>query len=175
MYRPPSFENRRRRFLALPTALLAALLLDACGGGKAPSIKIEAPEPPPQTRLVMEVSASPKLNLNTDGTAAPLVVRIYELSGDGQFLGSGFFPLFENDSSTLGPDLIAREEIRVVPGETRTIEKTLNPATTTLGVLGAYRSTDQRRWRATVPVVPQTVNRLRLDLGPRELALTPEP
>jgi type VI secretion system protein VasD len=155
--------------------MLLIALLGACGGGDAPVIKIEAPVPPPPTRLVIAASASTGLNINTDGSAAPLLVRIYELADSGQFLGSGFFPLYEDDRAVLAADLIARDEIRFSPGETRIIEKTLKPATTTLGVLAAYRSTEQRRWRATAPIRPESVNRFRLELGPRELTLIPEP
>jgi type VI secretion system protein VasD len=168
-------RRRRRTALHLVSVALVAIVLGACGGGAAPPVKIETPEPPPTTRLVLTVTASSSLNVNTDGSAAPLVVRIYELADGGRFFGTGFFPLYEDDSSVLGGDLIARDEIRFAPGETRTIEKTLRPTTTTLGVLGAYRSTEQRRWRATAPMLPETVNRFRLELGPRELTLTPEP
>jgi type VI secretion system protein VasD len=115
------------------------------------------------------------LNINTDGSAAPLLVRIYELADSGRFLGSGFFPLYEDDRAVLAADLIGRDEIRFVPGETRIIEKTLKPTTTTVAVLAAYRSTEQRRWRATAPIRPEAVNRFRLELGSRELTLIPEP
>jgi type VI secretion system protein VasD len=165
-------------FVILLVAFVTASFLTACGGKRLAKMdvpKFEIPKPPPPTLLVMEATASSRLNLNTDGSAAPLVVRIYELSDAGRFLGSGFFPLYKDDRGALSSDLIARDEIRFVPGETRIIEKTLNPATTTLGVLGAYRSTEQARWRVTVPVIPETTNRLVLDVGARELALTPQP
>jgi len=157
-----------------PALLALAMLLGGCGGN-VPMPKIDLPKPPPPTRLVMEVNASRQLNINTDGTAAPLLVRIYELRDGGQFMGSGFFPLYENDRGTLGADLVGRDEIFFKPGETRVIEKTLSPTTTTIGVMGAYRSTDERRWRATAPILPEKVNRFRLDLGSRELALSPQP
>jgi len=175
MQRPHPFAARPRRLLRLLLPALAAVVLAACGGGKAPPVKIDVPEPPPPTRLVIDASASARLNANASGSPAPLVVRIYELADGGRFLGSGFFPLYESERATLAEDLLARDEIRFAPGESRTIEKTLNPGTTTLGVLAAYRSTEQRRWRATAPIVPETVNRFTLDLGPRELTLTPAP
>lgn len=167
------------RFVAPRTALvlpaLLAVLLSACGS-KAPSIEvpsIDLPQPPPPTLLELDISASARLNQSPDGIAAPLLVRVYELSDSGRFLGSSFFPLYEDDSATLSADLIARDELRLGPGDTRTLRKTLNPATAMIGVLAAYRSTEGRRWREVLAVAPEVTNAMRLELGPRELKLTP--
>ncbi len=168
----PAARARWSRVAA--TALLLVLALAGCGGGKVPEIKIPEPEPPPPpTRLVLDIQASSRLNPNPNGNPAPLVVRIYELAETGRFTGTGFHPLYQDDRSALGGDMLGREELRLRPGAQQTLEKTLNPTTSAIGVLAAYRSLDGIRWRAVVPVIAETDNRLTLTLGASALKLAP--
>jgi len=183
-YTPPSATASRRRrqrrrvisvsLLLGPTILLLLVALSGCGGVKMPDVKIPEPEPPPPpTRLILEIKASSGLNPNPNGNAAPLVVRIYELANTGRFTSTGFQSLYQDDRSTLGSDMVGRNELLLRPGARQTVEKTLNPGVSAIGVLGAYRNLDGVRWRATIPIVPETDNRLTLTLGARELTLAP--
>lgn len=183
--RPPRLPSLPSRFVphagagfigALPrvAVLLLALALIGCGGAKIPEIKIPEPEPPPPpTRLLLDINASARLNPNANGTPSPLVVRIYELTDTGSFTRTGFHPLYQDDRAALGSEMVGREELLMRPGGQQTLEKTLGPNTASIGVLAAYRNLDGVRWRATVPVIPETDNRLTLTLGPRELRLAP--
>lgn len=167
------------RALSVPRRLLlAGLVLAVLAGCGKKVVQVDLPKPappPPPTRLVLEVTASPRMNPGADGQSAPLLVRLYELAADGRFMDADLFKLLETDTSVLGTDLLARDAAHFIPGEGRQIDKTLNPATRTLGVVAAYRVTDGVRWRATVPILPAVVNTLHLELGPRELKLAPLP
>jgi type VI secretion system protein VasD len=161
-------------WLGFVVLMTVVALAGGCGGAKMPEIKIPEPEPPPPpTRLVLDISASSRLNPNPNGNPAPLVVRIYELAETGRFTGTGFHPLYQDDRGALGSDMVGREELRLRPGARQTLEKTLNPGTGAIGVLAAYRNLDGVRWRATVPVLPETDNRLTLTLNAGELNLAP--
>jgi type VI secretion system protein VasD len=154
--------------------LLLAGLLAGCGGGSS-SVQAPAETGPPApvpTTLVLDIETSPQLNLNTDGTAAPLLVRIYELADSGRFANSGFFQLLDDDGAVLGTDLMGRDEIRFTPGETRIIPMDLGKKTTAVGIFAAYRSTDGQRWRDTIDIIQEMDHRANLMLGARELTLT---
>jgi len=156
------------------TILLLIVALSGCGTPKMPEIKIPEPEPPPPpTRLILQVNASSGLNPNPNGSPAPLVVRIYDLAETGRFTSTSFDSLYGDDRSALGAEMAGRDELRLRPGARQTVEKTLNPGVSAIGVLGAYRNLDGVRWRATAPIVPETDNRLTLTLGARELTLAP--
>jgi len=158
----------------LGLALSGLFGLGGCGG-KLPPLALPKlpPPPPPPTELVLDVHAARGMNPTAAGQGAPLLVRIYELSAKGRFMEADLSRLLADDRSELAADLLAREEARFVPGEQRRIETTLNPGTRELGVLAAYRNTDGITWRTVLPTKAETVNRVRLDLGPRELKLAP--
>lgn len=153
---------------------LALLVLSGCGGKG--DVKVEAfkpPPPPPPTELYIEVTASPRLNSGTGGKAAPLLVRFYELADTGRFLAGDYFKLISDDRSTLAADLVGMEEARFLPGQKRSIKKTVNPGTRYLGVLAAYQVTDGVLWRAVAPIASETLNTFLCELGARELKLAP--
>lgn len=60
--------------------------------------------------------------------------------------------LYQADQSTLGQELIAREEMTLLPGETKPYSRTLAPQTRFLGVLAIYRDLERSTWRVSVPV-----------------------
>lgn len=136
-------------FLFLATSLV---LLAGCAG---------KPEKPPP-KLIIEISASEDLNPDPDGQPVPVVLRIYQLKQPGGFMGADFYSLFDKETAVLGPDLVAREEITLRPSQLLHIQRPLDPATSAVGVLAAYRAIDQSRWRAALPLTPGVNNRIRI-------------
>lgn len=153
---------------AVWTAAVMALLLSAC----APEIKLPEPEaPPPPTKLHLRLSADKPLNPNTDGSSAPLMVRIYELKSSGPFTGADYFALLDRDGEALGDSLLGREELRFTGGSVQSIGKELNPETRFVGIMGAYRKIDRVRWRAVVEIYKNRTNTYGVRLGKRELSI----
>jgi type VI secretion system protein VasD len=127
------------------------VLLAGLGGvllGCAPAIKIAQPKP---VQLHIVVTADPHVNPDRLGRASPVVMRLYQLSGDGEFLAADFFPLYDNEAAALPRSLLFREERQVGPGETQTLDVELKQEARFIGVMAAYRSVEQIVWRAIVP------------------------
>lgn len=146
---------------ALSCLLVAGTLtlLTACGG---PPPKEEKPPPVLRVTLLAETDA----NRGPGGQALPVVVRLYELKAHGAFGGADFFSVYERESETLGGELIAREELTLVPGQTRKIQRPMDPQTRYLGVLGAFRDIDRANWRSMVPIPADQDVSVEVAVGP---------
>ncbi|WP_295453227.1 type VI secretion system lipoprotein TssJ [uncultured Thiodictyon sp.] len=134
--------------------------------GKAPPVAPPAApkgDKPPQLHL--QVLAAPDANRGPGKRGLPIVVRIYQLKVEGGFASADFFSLYDKESATLGADLIAREEVRLVPGQRRSLVQPLNPAATHLGVVGAFRDIDRADWRALEVLKPGQDNTVQIDVG----------
>jgi type VI secretion system protein VasD len=135
------------------------LLLSACGSKPKPG---EPPAPPSTGGLFKpsiasvggDMVAAADLNPSGTGRPSPLPLRIFELKAATAFNKADFLPLYQTELQALGDELLNREEVVLAPGETRTMQKVLNPETRFIGVFGAYRSFERATWRAIAPVQP---------------------
>ena len=125
---------------------------------------------PPYTEL--DIKASSDANPNIQGQASPVVVRVYELGAKDIFQNSGFFPLFSQDKGVLGPDLLKKSEFELRPTESKTIHRTLEPATRYLGIVVAYRDIGNANWRAVIPVDPDGHDTYSVDVNRLSLAIS---
>ena len=136
------------RLITSVTAVAFALVLVACASG----------DPKPREPLRLDVTVNAAATVNPDGhkRAAPIIVRIYELKTDGTFNSADFFTLQDKDKTVLADDLVKRDQFQLRPGEHVTITRAADPATTTLGILAAYRDLPNSVWRAVyaLPVTP---------------------
>ncbi len=131
-------------------ALGLACLLSGCGG---------APKLAPPTVVNVSIKAGPDLNPGTDGAANPTVLRVYQLGSSSGLANAEFFPVYNADASTLGTDLIRRDDVPLNPGGTKTM--TLNPGDQVhaLGFFAGLRDFQAETWRATDDIPPhQTTN-----------------
>ncbi len=146
----------------LPGALAVALtlIMAACGG---------PPPPPPPTMFELTLVASPDLN-----QGFPVEVRVYQLGSPAAFSEADFFQIYDADQATLGPDLLAREDFTINPGDTLpTLVREMKPGAGFIGVLVAYRDPDRSSWRATVAAPPNETTTLTGALGANSVVLTP--
>ena len=118
------------------------------------------PKPPPPTVVELTLTATPDVNPTPSGQGAPiqgapLVVRVYQLGSTSAFTGAEFFPLFNQDQATLGTDLVKRDELTLVPGQTKTLTLTPTEPVKAVGVFAAYRDFQHATWRAApIPAAP---------------------
>jgi type VI secretion system protein VasD len=138
----------------------AALAILASCGGQPP--KEEKPPPVLRVSLAAETDA----NRGPGGRALPIVVRLYELKAQGAFNGADFFSLYGREAEALGGELIAREELTLAPGQTSKMQKTLDPQTRYLGILGAFRDIDKAAWRSLVPIPEGKDMNVEVAVGP---------
>lgn len=124
-----------------------ALLLAACA----------APQPTtPKEQIKLDLAVSAGLTVNPDDKdrASPVLVRVYELKTESTFQGADYFSLDKNDKTVLAQDMLARDEFVLRPGESRDIERKLNPETTALGILVGYRDLGKATWRSVYKLPP---------------------
>ncbi len=133
-----------------------------------PPPKVEIPPPPPPPKPVLKVPARQLqlaiqavegLNPDALNRPSPVVVRVYLLRAEIAFGAADFFSLYERDAATLGPDLLAREELQLRPGRTVAISRDFPPEARFLGVLVAFRNVEKSTWRvlSSLPGAPAPV------------------
>lgn len=131
-------------------AVVLVALWSGCAG---------APKP---ARVDGSIVAAAALNPSVSGRPSPLLLRVYELRSAASFNQADFMALYQTDQAALGPDLVAREEIMLRPGETRLFARALAPDTRFIGVVAAYRDLERSVWRAIVPVQGGKAHQLRV-------------
>ena len=152
----------------LGALLLAALALAACKS---------APPPPAPTIVRISVNALDGANPDHAGRPSPVVVRVYELKTTAAFDSADFFTLYGKEQATLGGDLNAKNEFMLKPGDSRSVEQTVQPGTKFVAVVAAYRDIERSRWRASAPVPPNqtTLMTVRIDAADVSIAAQPAP
>lgn len=122
-----------------------ALALTAC---------TTTPAQPEQMKLDLAIEAKNTLNPDDKGRASPVLVRLYELKTASIFENADYYALESTDRTMLVPDLLARDEFILRPGEFRDIERKLNPDTQVLGLLVGYRDLGKATWRTVYKLPP---------------------
>ncbi|UDM51910.1 type VI secretion system lipoprotein TssJ [Cupriavidus sp. MP-37] len=115
-----------------------------------------APAQREQMKLDLAVTAKDTVNPDDKGRPSPVLVRIYELKTDSAFENADYYSLEKSDKTLLTQDLLARDEFILRPGESRDIERKLNPDTQAIGILVGYRELGKATWRSVyqLPTAP---------------------
>lgn len=151
------------------THLLSFVALNIILLGCASEPPVEPPPPP--TIVNLEIVASDNLNADSNGNGAPVMMRIYELSGASNFNATDFFALFNDDSAALGADLERKQDFLLKPGETKKLSIKPDEEVTSLGFFAAFRQLDTARWRAIVPVQPHQTQSYLVKLVDNQLTV----
>lgn len=110
----------------------------------------------------VEVTADKAVNPDTRKRPSPIVVKFYELRGDGAFTSADFFSLQGKPEAALGQDFIAVEQLTLQPGETRNLDRPGGLDIRVLGIVAEYRALESSRWRQTVPMPqPKQLNPIK--------------
>jgi type VI secretion system protein VasD len=130
---------------------------------------------PREPALQLSVIAEPTLNPEGSGAASPVVLRVYQLRARDAFDRAMFFELYEHESAVLGSAMLSQTVLTVRPGERLNIERPLDPATSAVAVIAAYRRIDEATWRAVVDLKESRSRVLIAKLGASTLSLTADP
>ncbi|MFL9866928.1 type VI secretion system lipoprotein TssJ [Paraburkholderia fungorum] len=165
----PRCVDPMRRLLVLGAASLVAgcgMLdkLPLIGKAKPPPAPPPAPAAPPPQLINVTLKAAAELNPDVTGRPSPVAVRLYQLKSASKFANADFFALFDHDSALLGADLLAREDLQVEPGASRTVVLERARDVRQIAVLAAYRDVDSASWRAFVDVWPADVKQVEVRL-----------
>ena len=138
------------------------ILLSAAGGAAAGTLRPRRPSRPPVLTLTMVGSADQ--NPDPGGKAAPVAVKVYQLTATAKFSSSDWTALTEQEPQTLGLEEAApSQQFVVAPGETQTQTIELKMGVPNIGVVVLFRDIDHAQWRAMAPAA---------DSGPTKLTLT---
>ncbi|RDK02446.1 type VI secretion system lipoprotein TssJ [Paraburkholderia lacunae] len=165
----PTRTDDMRRLLVLGAA---SSLLAGCGmldklpliGKAKPPPPPPAPAAPPPQLIDVTLKAAAELNPDVTGRPSPLAVRLYQLKSASKFSNADFFALFDHDNALLGADLLAREDLQIEPGASRTVVLERAREVRQVAVLAAYREVDSASWRAVVDVWAADVKRVEVRL-----------
>jgi type VI secretion system protein VasD len=94
------------------------------------------------------LTAASDSNPTVDGQGAPVAVRVYQLASKSRFEGAEFYNLFNGDAAALGPDVIAKDELILVPGTTKSLKLMPTDAVHAIGIFAAFRDFSHASWRA---------------------------
>lgn len=154
---------RPRRWSILKLVFAGSLLfLAGCAG---------APKPPPPTVIQLSLAVGSDANPDSRGRASPVIVRLFELKSRAAFDSADFFSLYEKDQSTLGSEMVAREEFQLKPMEMRQIERTLQPDTRHIGVVAAFRDLERAIWRSATVVPLNKTSAVQLRIEGRSITI----
>ncbi|HFD87257.1 MAG TPA: type VI secretion system lipoprotein TssJ, partial [Gammaproteobacteria bacterium] len=112
-----------------------------------------------------------EVNPSISGRPSPVVVRLYELKSLAAFNAADFFTLYQNDSATLGGDLVKREEYVLRPGGQKIYSHEVPGETQYLAVIAAFRDIDQAVWKGSLPVPANRTTNITVHLNRVGLAL----
>lgn len=123
------------------------------------------------TKVDATISASHEINPDTSQRPSPVVLRIYELTSDTTFNSADFFQLYDEESSTLGDELVSRQELDITPGEEKELVFKPQQNTRFLGVVAAFRNIDKATWRTTFALHLNATNHLTIQIDEQSISL----
>lgn len=144
----------------LGVMLLAAFLLNGCAWLMSDVTKVD-----------MRIVAGGDVNLDDNGRPSPVVVRLLELKAPTTFQSADFFALYQDEKQTLGGDWVAREEFEFKPGDVQDLRFALQPDSSFVAVLAAYRQLDKVNWRLVLPIKLKEKNQLTVLLNSRGIEM----
>lgn len=162
----PTPLSRRSSLRLLGAGALPAAL---AGCGVVGTLTRPQATPTAVPQAVFEIEADATLNPDSLGTPKPVLLRLYELRAAASFERASFLDLQDKDETQLGQDFVRRQELLVVPGERRRIERQGDAEVSAFGWFAAYRDLERSTWRAVVGS-PNSVEMRRrwFGLGPTE-------
>ncbi|KXV04325.1 hypothetical protein CR51_13785 [Caballeronia megalochromosomata] len=125
------------------------------------------------TVLKLTVRASPTMNRDASGHPMPVAMRLYELKSPGTIDAADFFTLQTKEQAALGADLNTRHDYMVRPGDSFTLEQTLQPDTHYVAFVAAYREVERSRWRAVHPVPLHKTTKLGVRVDDLDVTIGP--
>lgn len=147
-----------RKYMLIPLMLLAVVCLTGCG----------------KQRVDLNVASQPNVNPDSSGRPSPVHVKVFELRNDLAFKQADFGALFANPISALGADLIAADDLVLIPGEARKISYKPNLETRYIGMLAGFRQMDRATWRMSKPIAPEDRTLIALELNDTTILILPD-
>lgn len=153
------------------------LCLTGCGllgDDLPPPTEIEIRPAPAEASIDFLAVASPLVNPSPGGVPSPIVLRLYQLSGETAFANASFRQLWEEDAAALGETLLGKTEMYLTPGGIERIRANLIEGTVIVAVVAGFRNFEDAKWRAMVPLQGERRFQLKADLKTLSVDLGPQ-
>ena len=157
---PPRYDRREIVF----GVVMAGIILAGCATEKSAKT----------TPIHFVVEADQLVNPNESGDPSPVVVRIYELKATSTFNQAQFFDLLDNDAKVLGPDLVAKRELELKPGDRADFKRDTPVETRYVGVMAGFRTGDSSQWRKTADIEPERNNSIIVKVAASAISIEKE-
>jgi type VI secretion system protein VasD len=139
-----------RSAITVALGLLAAGWLNGCK---------HAPPPPPAApkpkSVAVSIACAPDTNPNDEGRPSPVVVHLYVLKDAAALQRASFDQLTLHADTTLAASLLAQEQREVRPGETQSLQLTIDPSANFVGVVAEFSHALGATWKAVTPPQPK--------------------
>jgi type VI secretion system protein VasD len=130
------------------------------------------PPPPPPTVVKLSITTTADANPNSAGQGAPVIIRVYQLGSSAGFAKAEVFPLLNQDTATLGTDVVKKDEFLLPPGTTKTLTLTPAPTVKAIGVFAAYRDFGKVTWRGSADVAEHKTTDVTVKADATGIAVT---
>lgn len=118
----------------------------------------------------LEMHLTGQADMNNGGNAA--VVRVYQLSGDTNFLNTPLASFWRDDAQALGNEMVTPpQEVLLYPNQTKMLELELVEATQYVGMAADLRSPEREAWRALYPVDELEGNTVQVSVAANQLQI----
>jgi type VI secretion system protein VasD len=119
---------------------VALLLNTACIGMRKP-IKIR-------------VSSKEHLNLTDNQKSLPVLLKVYQLSDETEFMQASFEDLWKRDEKTLGKSFQHKHEYTIYPDKVERFSFNKKVETQYIGFFATFRKPSRESWKKIVKVPP---------------------
>jgi type VI secretion system protein VasD len=128
----------------------------ATGCGVVQSIRdgtFSTPSAPRAKAIPVTLAAQPSINPDPEGRPLSVVVRFYKLRDVKQFAELTYVQLQRDGRKLLKEDLVATNDVSLMPGATTRVTEVINEGTQYLGVVAFFRTPSQdKTWKLAIPV-----------------------
>lgn len=100
----------------------------------------------------LKVASDKNLNLSDQKDSLPVVLRVYQLSDEGQFQQSHFEDIWKHDREVLGNTLISTHEYTVYPDAVERYVFQKKDNARYIGIAVMFRTPEEYHWRKIVKV-----------------------
>jgi type VI secretion system VasD/TssJ family lipoprotein len=149
------------------TALVGALI------GTFASACASAPPPPPPLpctlpeMVTVQIAPDPQLNPDREGHSRSVVVRLYQMEGDGPLAAIGYDELWQPSAAPPRSVVAGPDEFTVIPGRLETRKMKRVEGASHVGVTAKFREHSERSaWRA-IWQLPAASNGCQTATAPR--------
>jgi type VI secretion system protein VasD len=107
-----------------------------------------------QKQIKVRISSGESLNLTDNKESLPVLLKIYQLNDQTEFMQASFESLWKKDENTLGNSFQSRHEYTIYPGKIERFSFNKKDETQYIGFFATFRNPSREIWKKVVKVPP---------------------